>query len=79
MTEKEAIESLETLRIIDAGNLNDAVNLAQKALKNQILKTPISYGADYGKCPNCKYEFNSELWFEYDMKYCPNCGQCVKL
>ena len=29
----------------------------------------------FGACPNCEYEFNSELRNEYEIRYCPNCGQ----
>lgn len=29
----------------------------------------------FGMCPNCEYEFNSELRNEYEIRYCPNCGQ----
>lgn len=30
----------------------------------------------FGQC-QCGYEFNSELVGEYDVKYCPSCGQVV--
>lgn len=32
----------------------------------------------FGCCPNCKSEFNSELLYEYEIDYCPFCGQKLK-
>jgi len=29
----------------------------------------------FGKCPNCHGEFNSELQSEYNINFCPWCGQ----
>lgn len=29
----------------------------------------------FGRCPVCDCEFNSELLNEYNIKYCPWCGQ----
>lgn len=29
----------------------------------------------FGSCPNCYKDFNSELMNEYDIQYCPWCGQ----
>lgn len=43
----------------------DTCNESQQALDD---------GA-FGMCPNCEYEFNSELRYEYEIRYCPNCGQ----
>ena len=33
----------------------------------------------FGICPQCKFEFNSELINEYVMKYCLNCGQKLNI
>lgn len=41
------------------------------------IPTPLVECSPYGNCPNCDYEFNSELLFEYKVKHCPNCGQKV--
>jgi rRNA maturation endonuclease Nob1 len=30
---------------------------------------------EFGKCNKCKAEMNSELLFEYDIKFCPYCGE----
>lgn len=37
-------------------------------------RSPLDDGA-FGICPRCHTEFNSELVNEYDIKYCPYCGQ----
>lgn len=36
---------------------------------------PVLYDGAFGACPNCEYEFNSELRNEYEINYCPICGQ----
>ena len=36
---------------------------------------PVLDDGAFGACPNCEYEFNSELRNEYEIRYCPNCGQ----
>lgn len=32
-----------------------------------------------GSCPRCGYEFNSELVDEYNVKFCPQCGQAIDI
>lgn len=31
----------------------------------------------FGRCPECDSEFNSELLNEYNIEYCPWCGQAL--
>lgn len=33
----------------------------------------------FGRCNNCKKEFNSELISEYEIKFCPWCGAEIPL
>ena len=40
-------------------------------------KPPIIDG-EFGQCPTCEREFNSELLSEYDITNCPYCGQRLK-
>lgn len=56
--------------------LQEAFDLAISTLRKQIPKKPIDDGA-FGKCPCCWMKFNSELLNEYNIKYCPNCGQAI--
>lgn len=41
--------------------------------------TKIIKNEAFGTCEKCKYEFNSELLNEYNIKYCPNCGRELEL
>lgn len=53
-----------------------ALEMGVKALEKQIPAEPVNDGA-FGKCPDCEYEFNSELLSEYDLKFCINCGKKI--
>lgn len=33
---------------------------------------------EFGRCVGCGYEFNSELISEYEIEYCPKCGQKIE-
>ena len=55
---------------------NEAIDIAIQALEKQIPKKVISDEA-FGRCPVCGYIFNSELVNEYNIKYCPDCGQAL--
>jgi DNA-directed RNA polymerase subunit RPC12/RpoP len=46
-------------------DIEDAVNLVERYEEE---KYP------FGRCPNCKKEFNSELISEYEISHCPWCG-----
>lgn len=41
-------------------------------------KTKPSDDEKFGSCVGCGYEFNSELISEYEIKYCPKCGQKIE-
>lgn len=52
------------------------------ALEKQIPKetVPTSDNVfEFGNCPNCGKEFNSELIGEYEITHCPYCGQALDL
>lgn len=78
---KEVIYDLEYLisnnctytQIID---YVEEIEFAIKALEKQIPKKPIDDGA-FCLCPICNTEFNSELHYEYEIKFCPYCGQAL--
>ena len=61
---------------INAVNEKMALEMAVNALEKQIPAQPVNDGA-FGKCPDCGYEFNSELLSEYDLKFCLNCGKKI--
>lgn len=85
MTEYLAERTLANMRFglsitrpgINAVNEKMALEIAISALEKQIPATPVNDGA-FGKCPDCGYEFNSELLSEYDLKFCLNCGKKIK-
>ena len=54
-----------------------ALHLALAVMSNHIPMKPIDYGVFFGLCPICKTEFNSELRYEYEIKFCPYCGQAL--
>ena len=66
---KRKIQSEKYLKL----NNNEHYKLAIKALEKQIPKKmlfiPKKFPCDY-KCPN-----GCNLYDEYQIKYCPNCGQ----
>ena len=53
-----------------------ALEMAISALEKQIPAQLVNDSA-FGKCPDCGYEFNSELLSEYDLKFCLNCGKKI--
>jgi len=85
MTEYIAERTLANMRFglsvtkpgINAVNEKMALEMAISALEKQIPAKPVNDGA-FGKCPDCGYEFNSELSSEYDLKFCLNCGKKIK-
>lgn len=46
------------------------------ALRKQI-PTKVSDIEHFGRCPECDGEFNSELLNEYNIVFCPWCGQAL--
>lgn len=63
---------------LNAMNEAMALEMGVRALEKQIPAQPVSDGA-FGKCPDCGYEFNSELLSEYDLKFCLNCGKKISM
>lgn len=53
-----------------------AIDTAIETLEKQIPKKTKKDGA-FGKCSKCRYVFNSELCNEYNVRYCPSCGQFI--
>ena len=53
-----------------------ALGMAISALEKQI-PSQLVIDSAFGKCPDCGYEFNSELLEEYNLKFCPNCGKKI--
>jgi hypothetical protein len=62
---------------INAVNEKMALKMAISALEKQIPVQPVNGGA-FGKCPDCGYEFNSELLEVYNLKFCLNCRKKIK-
>lgn len=55
-----------------------ALEMGVKALEKQIPAQLVNDGA-FGKCPDCGYEFNSELLEEYNLKFCLSCGKKISM
>lgn len=41
-------------------------------------KSKITKDEEFGNCKRCGYEYNSELISEYEIEYCPKCGQKIE-
>lgn len=41
-------------------------------------KSEMTMDEEFGSCDSCGYEFNSELISEYEIEYCPKCGQKIE-
>ena len=85
MTNEEAISYIlanyfdgdEDVRAVVGGDEEHlAMKCAVEALEKQIPKK-VTDDEAFGSCPACGYTFNSELVNEYDIKYCPFCGQAL--
>ena len=84
MTNEEAINELRDRYLSisayadkkQCDKANKAIDMAIQALEKQIPKQ-ITDDEAFGSCPACGYVFNSELVNEYDIKYCPFCGQAL--
>ena len=84
MTNEGAIDFIKNkiqidVRFCSDDNINEtktALTLAIEALEKQIPKK-VTEDEAFGQCPVCGYTFNSELVNEYDIKYCPFCGQAL--
>ena len=64
------------------GGEQSAPNEASKALvgclTGQLEWSKTEPTDEFGSCVGCGYEFNSELISEYEIKYCPKCGQKIE-
>lgn len=80
MTNEEAKKNLVAYMYFAMDELpkqvGEAISVACNALEKQIPKK-IADDEAFGQCPVCGYVFNSELVNEYDIKYCPFCGQAL--
>lgn len=84
MTNEEAINELRDRYLSisayadkkQCDKANKAIDMAIQTLEKQIPKK-VTEDAAFGSCPACGYVFNSELVNEYDIKYCPFCGQAL--
>jgi len=85
MTEYLAERTLANMRFglsitrpgLNAVNEKTALELGVSALEKQVPVRLVNDG-EFGKCPDCGYEFNSELLEEYNLKFCLNCGKKIK-
>lgn len=85
MTEYLAERTLANMRFglsitrpgLNAVNEKMALEMGVRALEKRITAPPVNDGA-FGKCPDCGYEFNSELLEEYNLKFCINCGKKIQ-
>lgn len=89
MKNKKVVEQLESLRENSESFMKGddypgqvwkddivALDVAIEAVKKQTpLNVKESKEHPFGECPNCHEDFNSELQLEYEIKYCPFCGQ----
>ncbi|MCM1236436.1 MAG: hypothetical protein NC489_40675 [Ruminococcus flavefaciens] len=53
-------------------SLQDAVECMERYIPKKIVDDK-----EFGTCPCCHYEFNSELINEYKLRHCPRCGQAL--
>ena len=85
MTKYEAMQTLAAMRFglsimkpgTDSVNTKMALEMGVIALEKSVPVQPVNDGA-FGKCPDCGYEFNSELLEEYNLKFCLNCGKKIQ-
>ena len=55
--------------------VEDMINIEYALNKQTLKKVPdIEH---FGRCPGCGGEFNSELLNEYNIMFCPWCGQAL--
>lgn len=88
MTNEEAISQLEDLKENSESFLEkdepksvwqddiNALNIAIDAVKKQ-MPMNVKTNKAFGECPQCGADFNSELQSEYEIEYCPYCGQLL--
>lgn len=84
MTEYLAERTLANMRFrlsitrpgLNAVNEKMVLEMGVNALEKRIPAPPVNDGV-FGKCPDCGYEFNSELLDEYNLKFCINCGKKI--
>ena len=78
MNTLEAIEVIKGYKRLDEMMKNTnrlpACDMAIVALEKQTLKK-VPDIEHFGRCPGCDGEFDSELLNEYNIEYCPWCGQ----
>lgn len=82
MTEQKAIKHIKSIPLIRLKSKQcDGLEMAIKSLEKQIPKNPIPQDEDCLECPNCDsfIGYESECKDEnYQVNYCPNCGQAIK-
>ena len=70
MTKSELLQMLKKYEVV--GTIEEC----RKAREKQIPKEVVD-DTEFGMCPHCHNEFNSELVNEYNVKYCLYCGQAL--
>ena len=84
-TAKEAIENLRKLKSFHNGSYGSSIRTAIEALEKQVPKEPDYEGDGYWDgelvydtwiCPNCGKDY--EVGYD-NYKYCPECGQAIRL
>lgn len=71
---EEAINSLEKLSRYEATGLKPE---EVEELKEKQIPKNVPDIEHFGRCPECDGEFNSELLNEYNIMFCPWCGQAL--
>lgn len=75
-----AIEAKEIIQTMYKGEptalQTKALKMAYEALDKQI-PAKVPDVEHFGRCPECDGEFNSELLNEYNIMFCPWCGQAL--
>lgn len=61
----------------DIREINFDFSRVKEALRKQI-PTRVPDIEHFGRCPECDGEFNSELLSEYNIIFCPWCGQALE-
>ncbi len=74
---QEAVQKIRDMYIdTNESEKCKALKTAISALEKQIPKKVVD-DTEFGMCPYCHNEFNSELMNEYNVKYCLHCGQAL--
>lgn len=75
--QKESLElAIKALEEIQQYRAICTVEECREAVEKQRARKTID-DTEFGMCPRCHSEFNSELIEEYNVRYCLHCGQAI--